>query len=133
MSEGLFSKNDPIARRNAAIGQYNLGNEALDREDFERAIDFYNQAIQTDPSYAEPFYNLGLALGYGNRHDEAKATFLKAIAANNSDPQPHLALGTLHLGLNEIPDALKEFDRFLRLAPDDKNAPAVRQAINRYR
>src|SRR5437763_9143359 len=79
-------------RRNAAICEYNLGNEALDVKDYEAAIDFYERAIDLDPSYHEPLYNLGLAFGYANKHDEAKAAFSKSIAANYSDPQPHLAL-----------------------------------------
>src|SRR5690348_6529595 len=96
----LLSRNpaDETFRRNAAVCEYNLGNRALDANDFEGAIAFYQKALDLDPSYNEPFYNIGLAFGYVNKHDEAKAAFSRAIAANASDPQPHLALGTLHLG-----------------------------------
>jgi tetratricopeptide (TPR) repeat protein len=131
----LLSKSpvDQTFRRNAAICEYNLGNQALDIKNYAAAIEFYKKAIDLDPSYHEPLYNIGLALGYANRHDEAKVAFSTAIAANQSDPQPHLALGTLHLGLEEISAAIPELERFLQLAPDDKNAPAVRRVLDRYR
>jgi Flp pilus assembly protein TadD len=52
---------------------------------FDEAISKYQKAVQLEPSDADLYYNLGLALANGRRFDEALQTVDKAIALKPSE------------------------------------------------
>ena len=100
-------------------------------ETLEKSKDYFNQAIDKDPAYANAY--AGLANYYVAAPDyepipeneaagKAKAAAEKALAIDNSSPEAHAALAAAHWTLFEFADAEVEFKRALDLNPNLPNA-----------
>lgn len=48
----------------------------------EKALEYFDTAIELDPEFAEPYYAKGVSLLNMERYDEAEEYFQKAIALN---------------------------------------------------
>jgi len=96
----------------------------------KKAIDFFQRAIENDPTYALAYtglsdcYVLLGAAGYGeqSRHDfmrNAKAAALKAIEIDNTLAEAHASLAFVRFRLDwEWPTAEEEFCRAIELNPN---------------
>ncbi len=58
---------------------YTAGNQALQAKDHERAIELYDKTISVQPTFAQAYYNKGLALRGLARGEEALVQFDRAI------------------------------------------------------
>jgi TolB-like protein/class 3 adenylate cyclase/Flp pilus assembly protein TadD len=149
----VFAVQDAIAQRVAAALQLKLSEEDQQRltrrytqnteayqlylkgrfhwnkyteEDFKKAIDFYNQALQKDPNYALAY--AGLASSYiqlgtdfnsaKESSPKAKAYAEKALALDDALAEAHCALGTYYLFFERVlAPAETEFKRAIELNP----------------
>jgi tetratricopeptide (TPR) repeat protein len=71
-------------------------------------------------------YNLGCVYRAGGHYDKAEKAFLKALELNDADAALHYNLAILYdddLGRKD--KARTHYERFLELAPKDKDAPRV--------
>jgi len=100
-------------------------------ETLEKSRDYFNQAIEKDPSYANAY--AGLASYYVAAPDyepipeneaapKAKAAAEKALAIDNTSADAHTALAAANWSLFEFADADVEFRRALELNPNLSNA-----------
>jgi serine/threonine-protein kinase len=101
-------------------------------KDLQKAIDFFNRAIATDPNYALAF--AGLAEAYavlpnyrGASANEtlpkAKAAALKALSLDNDLAEAHTALGLItHLWSYDFAGAEREYKRAIELNPNYASA-----------
>ena len=96
----------------------------------ERAIELCRRAIAVDPSFGNPYNDIGSYLIAQGKFDEAAPWFEKAIQAPNYEPRhfPHLNLGRVHLAKGRYRQALDEFRKALTHAPGD---PGIQAAITR--
>jgi Tfp pilus assembly protein PilF len=99
---------------------------------FEDAIAECRKAIATDPSFGNPYNDIGSYLVHLERPDEAVGWFEKAKVAERYEPRhfPYLNLGRLYFSRGEIADAMREFEEALRLNPGD---PLARGFLERLR
>lgn len=118
----LDTASRPATRSPEAHDAYLKGRYFWNRrghEDLEKAIQYFQQAIELDSQYAEP--HVGLASTYcldntTHFHD----TPVEAEKALRLDPtlgQAYAALGLYHMSLSQIEDAEKDFQRALELDP----------------
>jgi TolB-like protein/Tfp pilus assembly protein PilF len=103
------------------------------REDLERAVDLYKQAIELDPDFAQA--HAGLAHAYLNLHGrgylsaaeslpQAEAAATRALELDETVADAHLALGG-YLGTAVRSDeAEREYLRAIELGPGDARAHA---------
>jgi serine/threonine protein kinase/Tfp pilus assembly protein PilF len=121
--------NDPEAYQLYLKGIYYWGKRTP--ETLEKSKDYFNQAIQKDPSYAAAY--AGLANYYVAAPDyepipeneaapKAKAAAEKALAIDGSSAEAHAALAAANWTLFNFPDAEVEFRRALELNPNLSNA-----------
>jgi TolB-like protein/Tfp pilus assembly protein PilF len=101
----------------------------LKAEETKKAIEYYNQAIQSDPSYAQAY--AGLADCYSSlvlysefppkeTFPKAKAAALKAVELDETVAAAHSALGTVRLWFDwDYAAAEREFKRAIELDPGD--------------
>jgi TolB-like protein/Flp pilus assembly protein TadD len=101
-------------------------------DDLRRSIDYFNQAIEKDPNYAQAFAGLAQswkllpAFNGGAPKDcfpQAEAAAKKALALDDTSSSAHAALASLK-GLNgfDYPGAISEYERALQLNPNDATA-----------
>ena len=99
---------------------------------YEDAIAECHKAIATDPSFGNPYNDIGSYLVHLGRPDEAIEWFEKAKRAERYEPRhfPYLNLGRLYFARGQIADAMREFEEVLRLNPGD---PLARVFLERLR
>ncbi|HUI75571.1 MAG TPA: protein kinase [Candidatus Acidoferrum sp.] len=96
--------------------------------DFRKAADFFNQAVQEDPRYAQSYagladtYSLMGVAGYMEPADawpKAKAAALEALDIDDSLAEAHSSLGLVKEHLDwDWPNAEKEFKQAIQLNPN---------------
>lgn len=105
-----------------------IGNEYIDSISFERAISYYTQAINEDPTFAEAYANRAKARTWGIRGryfdssvlDECEEDIRKAFELEPDLPEAHVALGFYYYyGISEFILALVSFEKAVELKPDD--------------
>ena len=87
----------------------------------DEAIEECRKAIATDPTFGNPYNDIGCYLVEQGSGDDAIAWFEKAKAASRYEPRhfPYLNLGRLRASRGEIAEALAEFEGALRENPGD--------------
>jgi tetratricopeptide (TPR) repeat protein len=74
----------------------------------DEAINFYNQALEIDPSYQDALHGLGIALLNHGRLEEAAQTAKRLIEIDNDDVLAHTSLSMIYQAQGRIEDAEKE-------------------------
>jgi tetratricopeptide (TPR) repeat protein len=105
--------------------------QKLSREGDEKAIEYFNQAIASDPNYAPAYVGLAeayIALTAAYRAPmetmpAARVAAEKAIALDDSFAEAHAAIGTVKLMYDwDWPGAEQEFRRAVALDPNSADA-----------
>ena len=96
------------------------------------AIEECRKAIATDPSFGNPYNDIGCYLMEQGSWDQAIPWFEKAKEAPRYEPRhfPYLNLGRLRAARGETAEALAEFEGALRENPGD---PLALQFLDRLR
>ena len=127
----LLAKN--YTENNAAFEAYLKGRYFWNKrapDSFPKAIEYFNQAIELDPTYALAYAGLAdtyvvMATPYVSLNgkkgpdywDKAKAAALKALEIDESLAEAHASLGAVY-GSNDDAAAHREFDRAIALNPN---------------
>src|SRR5262249_22054115 len=90
----------------------------------EEAIEDCRRAIATDPTFGNPYNDIGCYLMEQGKNAEAVPWFEKAKRAPRYEPRhfPYLNLGRLYAARGEVAEALAEFEGALALNPGDEVA-----------
>lgn len=89
------------------------------------------RAIEVDPTFGNPYNDIGCYLMQQGQLDEALVWLERAKQAPRYEsPQfPYLNAGRVYIAKEMYSAALKEFERALELNPDDRMARAAVQAL----
>ena len=100
--------------------------------DLRKAIDYFNQAIEKDPNYAQAYAAVAQswlilpAYGGGSPREcipPAEAAISKALELDESSSEAHTARGMMLAGYHfDYPAGKKEYERALQLNPNDATA-----------
>ena len=95
------------------------------------AIEECRKAIATDPSFGNPYNDIGCYLMEQGDPDGAIPWFERAKTAPRYDPRhfPYLNLGRIRAARGEIAEALAEFEGALRENPGDALALAALETL----
>jgi protein O-mannosyl-transferase len=94
-----------------------LGNEWIERGNYDSAIVEFTNAVHLNPTWAENHLNLGRALFTAGRFPEAKLAFAGALQQTPGDWRCHVLMGITLSRLNNFEKGLKELETASRLAP----------------
>ncbi|MCU0532513.1 MAG: tetratricopeptide repeat protein [Hydrococcus sp. Prado102] len=98
---------------------FERGLDKANKEDFKGAIEYYNQAIQLAPKYAEAYNNRGNAYRNLKNYPKAISDFNESIRLKN--PSLHLPYnnrGLAYSDLKEYQKALADYTKAISLNPD---------------
>jgi tetratricopeptide (TPR) repeat protein len=101
---------------------FERGQSAHSRGDFEKALEFYEQAIKVRPEFPEAEFQRGNALASLGRLDEAEAAFRKAISQKKNWSLPYSALGAILMRRDRDGDAEQAFRQALNVDNQDNVA-----------
>ena len=93
---------------------------------FERAIEDYNQAIRLNPNFALAFYNRGLAYARKFQFERAIEDYNEAIRLAPKYAPAFTNRGLAKFNTRQYDRAIEDFDQAIRLDPNDASAFANR-------
>ena len=99
-----------------------LGNAEYEKENYPKAIEYYEKALKINPNHAYTLNNKGIALGKLKKHDEAIKCFDKAIEIKPDFAGAWTNKGIALDKLGQREEALKAFDKAIEIKPDDADA-----------
>lgn len=109
------------------------GLDFYNKNDYDRAIAEYTEAIKSDPNNdfanASAYYYRGLAYGYKNEYDKAIHDFNRAILLNPNRATAYYYRGLAYYHKNEYGQAIRDFNRAIFLDPTDPTAYYYRGVV----
>jgi Flp pilus assembly protein TadD len=116
------SKRDPHYSVGSAFVQVNLANALSRKGQPDEAIVHYDEAIESQPNYADAYYNRGNVLFAEGRIDEAMADWEKTLELRPDDPDAHTCLGNALLRRGSVKEAVAQYENAIALAPEDPHS-----------
>jgi tetratricopeptide (TPR) repeat protein len=111
-----------------------LGNAHMDARRFSQAIDAYQKALAINPKNVDVRVDMGTCYRNIGRPDEAVKEYRKAIETDPGHIMVHRNLGVvLADDLHDSAQAVKEFEKYLELAPHDPDAAQIRNLVQQLK
>jgi len=109
-------------KRSAAQSFYSQGLAQLSRDDYARAVQFFEKATETDPNYAEAWYQAGFSYGMMGRHTEALKASKQAAKLRPDWAETYMNIGASSFALKEYKDAAEAYRQATKLDTDNADA-----------
>ena len=104
-------------KRAAAQAFYSQGLAQLSRDDYTRAVTFFEKAAEIDPNYAEAWYQAGFCYGMLGRHQEALKASRRAAALRPDWAETFINVGASSFALGQFKDAVEAYRQATKLDP----------------
>ena len=111
-----------IEKKTLALKYYNIGNEYYKDMKFDKAIEFYNEAIRLNPDLLNAHFNLVLALIKDKRYQEADDFVINMLNEEPENTDFLKILGFSYFMQGKYDESLTIFDRILELNPKNLDA-----------
>jgi Ca-activated chloride channel family protein len=101
------------------------GNEAYEKQEYDKAITNYRQATERSPVSSTAQYNLGNALYKTKQTDEAVQAYENALSNSTSNADKAKAFynkGVVLQNNNKLPECIDAYKNALKLDPQDEDA-----------
>lgn len=95
------------------------GQDAIDRQDYERAISVLGQAIRGQPASARARFLLGNAYAQNNQLPQAEEQLLKALQLESTHTDARSNLGVVYYRQGKLQEAAEAFRVALQQQPND--------------
>jgi tetratricopeptide (TPR) repeat protein len=106
-------------KRSAAERSYSQGLAQLSRDDYAKALPYFEKAAETDPTYAEAWYQAGYCYGVLGRHNEALKASRNAAKLRPEWAETYVNIGASSYALGEYKDALDAYKQAVKLDGDN--------------
>jgi tetratricopeptide (TPR) repeat protein len=95
-----------------------IGNTYFGRQEYEAAVKHFVKATSINPSFSQPYNQLGYAYRFLEKPSDAEAAFKKYIQLIPDDPNPYDSYAELLMKLGRFDESIKVYEQALAL---DKN------------
>ncbi len=106
-------------KRSSAERLYSQGVAQLSRDDFARALQFFEKAAEMDANYAEAWYQAGFCYGVLGRHAEALKASKQAAKLRPEWSETYINIGASNFALGQHKEAADAYRQAIKL--DDRN------------
>ncbi|MBN1339339.1 MAG: tetratricopeptide repeat protein, partial [Bacteroidales bacterium] len=115
---------DSIARINRetemtakSMQAYNEGIAAFERQEYQKAVDKFSEAIAIRPDYNEALFNRGVALRKSGKLKEATEDFSLVIHRNSGESKYYYSRGECYTESGDYDLALTDYTTLMSLEP----------------
>ncbi|MCI0623584.1 MAG: rhomboid family intramembrane serine protease [Acidobacteria bacterium] len=123
-----------------AEARFFLGNALLRKNQRKDATESYRQALHLDANFGAArgmlsriFAQNSMEYLKSGRWDDAQAEISELFKIDPANAEGHLLLGTVFTNKRQFADAVGEYEKFLKIAPNSPNAAKVRLEVERLR
>jgi tetratricopeptide (TPR) repeat protein len=102
-------------KRSAAERLYSLGLAQVSRDDYARAVPYFEKAVETDPTYAEAWYQAGYSYGALEKHTDALKASKQAAKLRPEWAAAHVNIGASSYALGQYKEAVDAYRQAIRL------------------
>jgi Ca-activated chloride channel family protein len=90
----------------------------------EQASDFFSEQLIADPTNEELNFNAGVVQYRQKKYEQARDSFVRATKSPKSavQEQAHFNLGNTHVALEQLEEAIKDYEKVLTLNPKNERA-----------
>lgn len=92
--------------------------------DYQKAIVYFEKALEINPNYDRAYYNLGLAHFSLGQYREAITYCEKAIEINPAYLKVYRNLGDIYISLGRYKEAIVYWEKAIEINPDDADSYA---------
>ncbi|NIO20264.1 MAG: tetratricopeptide repeat protein [Candidatus Aenigmarchaeota archaeon] len=133
--EALLEQGDDAEARKKSGEVHVLIAEAyMDQKNHEEAAVHYTKAMEINPpTDAAIAFNVAEIMFTANKVDEAIKYYQLASRLKPDNGIYYLKLGYAYLNKSDIPSAIKNFEKFLELSPEDPKAESIKNLIRSLR
>jgi tetratricopeptide (TPR) repeat protein len=111
-------------------GMLQAARQSLAEGRYSEAIAAYQAVLKRDPKNVDAMTHLGLIVAIGGHADSALETFDKALAIEPNYPPALLYRGqVLYEAKNDVPGAVRAWERFVSVAPSAEDRQRVEKLI----
>ena len=113
------------------IAAYNIGRLYEKKDDLERALTNYQQAVKFNPQFGMAWLRIGHILEQLNRADEARHAYGNAVKASPDLAEAHLRYGIMSYQAGDMEAALSSLSRVGKLVPNTDMADEARRYLEK--
>jgi len=106
-----------------------IGNIYTEKREFNKAIVYYRIGLDLTARPNIFYYNIGHALYYSERYDEAIVALKKALQGEEGIPDAWLELGRTYYQLSDKSNTMYSWRNYLQALPANPQAETIRRAI----
>jgi tetratricopeptide (TPR) repeat protein len=118
-------------KRSAAERFYSQGVAQLSRDDYARALQFFERAVELDPNYPEAWYQAGFCYGVLNRHQDALKASRQAARLRPDWAEAYVNIGASSYALGQYKDAVDAYRQALRVDDNADTQYSLGLSLNR--
>ena len=107
------------SKRSSAERLYSQGLAQMSRDDYARAVPYFERAVEADPNYAEAWYQAGFCYGILGRHAEALKASRTAAKLRPEWAATYINIGASSYALGQYKDAVEAYRQAVRLDEDN--------------
>jgi tetratricopeptide (TPR) repeat protein len=118
-----------LAYNTTAVDWFRKGNDFRKDQQYEEALDAYNEALSFDPGYVEAWNNKGTVFWHLGRYDEALDAINQSLSFNPDYANAWDSKGLILQSLGRYQEALDAYDKALSINPDFTMAQSNREKL----
>ena len=104
-------------KRQAAESFYSQGLGILSRDDFAKAVTYFEKAVEIDPTYAEAWYQAGFCYGMLGQHKAALNASEQAAKLRPDWAETYTNIGASSYALKNYENAAEAYKKAAKLSP----------------
>lgn len=121
-----FNSDTQKNKRAAAERLYSQGLGVLSRDDYVRAVTYFDKAVEIDPNYAEAWYQAGFSYGMLGKHEESLRASKQAARLRPEWTETFVNIGASSYALGKFEDAVTAYRQAAKL---DAGNPDTQYAL----
>lgn len=101
---------------------FQLGKESFNNNDLNKALDYFQKAVEINPDFAEAYHNLGIVYYELGNHGNAITELEKAVGLNSNYEKAYYSLALIYYENNDFDNAIINLLKVIELNPENSNA-----------
>lgn len=117
-----------VSKNPEALEWYSKGIEASKKENYKKAVKYYEKAVELDSNFAFAWDNIGICNRKLGNYDEALYAYNKSLEIDPTGAVPLQNIAVVYTYMEQYDNAIKSYERLINI---DENNPETYYGIGR--